>query len=228
MAVPLVSDIVDATIIELAQVPGLNTQVYATPRILRFVEDATVMLVDSEWWPQLRKFFYNVATDPLTGLLINDLVADLANHEIVHYEDIENVFPSTSSRPLRGLPSNLNPALIVNNTTNAIYMLPDLTVEKRPFKILPVTATDTYTVVARQRPVIPQSSSDKVYLDRQLLIFAAAYMYAEDDGTNPGSIAKFKGMFEARKMQVMNSWQKHRVPLDSRFGMSEYEWTEVP
>lgn len=228
MAIPQISDIIEEVIIELAQVPGLNTQVYAAPRIRQFIQSASIMITDDHWWPQLRKYFYNVATDPLTGKLVADLTADLANHEIISYQDIEAVFPTGSNKQLRAMPSNQNPALLVNNTTNAFYIMPDMTIEKRPFKVIPVSATDTLTVIARQRPIIPSGDDDYTYLDRLMLTYAAAYMYAEDDGTNPGAIAKLKGLFETRRDQVLANWQEHSVPLDGRWGMSEYEWMEVP
>ena len=40
MAAPTVQDVVKAAITELSQVPGLATQIYATPRLQQFVQNA--------------------------------------------------------------------------------------------------------------------------------------------------------------------------------------------
>lgn len=221
----LVSDIVNDVITELSQVPGVSTQVYATPRIQQHLQDATILMMDEAWWPQLRQFFYNVTPDGVTGRLTADLtVSGLNNHTIYRFQDIEKVFPSTQNKTLRRLPTNRNPATLSGLVS--VYITPDATSLHRPFAVFPVTATETMTVIARAYPTIPMSSTDTVYLDRLLMTYLAAYMYAEDDGTNPGAIAKFKGLFEKRLMQVKASWDEHGIALDPRFATTEYEWSE--
>lgn len=220
----LASDIISDVIIELSQVPGTSTQVYATPRIAQLLQDACIMMIDEYWWPDLRQYFYNVATDGITGRLSANLVCTLTNHKISRYQDIEAVFPSTNNKPLRALPPRFNPATL--SGTSATYMIPDATTALRPFAVFPITSTETLTVIARAYPIIPMSTTDTVYLDRLMLTYLAAYMYAEDDGTNPGSIAKFKGLFEKRLTQVKAQWNEQPLPLDPRFAVTEYEWSE--
>ena len=53
MAAPVVQDVVKAAITELSQVPGLATQIYATPRLQQFVQDAFQLELEEMWWPGL-------------------------------------------------------------------------------------------------------------------------------------------------------------------------------
>lgn len=220
-----VSDIVNDVITELSQVPGVNTQVYGAPRIQQLLQDAIILMMDEEWWPQLRQYFYNIVSDGVTGRLTSDLVVvGLLNHTIARFEDVENVFPATLNRPLRMLPPRFNPATLTGSSS--VYIVPDAQFPLRPFAVQPVTSTDLLTVIARAYPKVPIGLTDIVYLDRLMLTYLTAYMYEEDDATNPGAIAKFKNLFEKRLTQVKKNWAQHSIPLDPRFATTEYEWSE--
>lgn len=220
-----VSDICNDVIIELSQVPGVNTQIYGTPKIQQQLQGAIIMMMEEEWWPQHRQYFYNIVSDGTTGRITSDLaVTGLLNHTVRRFQDIENVFPSTLNRPLRALPPRFNPATLTGSSS--VYITPDAQFALRPFAVLPVTSTDLLTVVARAYPAIPIGLTDLVYLDRLMLVYLTAYMYEEDDATNPGAIAKFKNLFEKRLEQVKKGWAQHSIPLDPRFATTEYEWSE--
>lgn len=219
----LVSDIVADVITELSQVAGVSTQVYASPRIQQHLQDATILMMDEMWWPELMQF-YQVVPDGVTGRITTDLVSALKNHKVSRYQDIEGVFPIALNKPLMTLPPRFNPFTL--SGTNSVYITPDATYPLRPFSVWPTTAADQLAVHARAYPIIPMSTTDTVYLDRLLLTYLAAYMFAEDDGTNPGQIAKFKAMFEKRLEQVKASWQQQSIQLDPRFPTTEYEWSE--
>jgi hypothetical protein len=221
----LVSDICNDVITELSQVSGVNTQIYGTPRIQQLLQDAIILMMDENWWPSHRQYFYNIAPDGATGRITSDLVVSgLVNHSISRFQDLEAVFPSTLNRPLRQLPPRFNPATLTGSSS--IYLVPDFTFPLRPFAVLPVTSADLLTVIARAYPAIPIGLTDTVYLDRLMLTYLTAYMYEEDDATNPGAIAKFKNLFEKRLSQVKASWSEHSIPLDPRFATTEYEWSE--
>ena len=229
----LVSDIVSDVITELSMVAGVSTQIYASPKIQQHVQDALIMLVDAQWWPELMDFYPSptqnaagttVVPDGVTGLLTADFVSPKKNHKLNRFQDIQWVRPASTNIPLKILPPNYNPYLLAG--TSALYMSPDTTYALRPFMIWPQSSADTLVVRARSYPIIPISSTDTVYLDRLMLTYCACWMYSTDDGTNPGQIAKYEGLFEKRLTQVVNSWQEQSVQLDPRFPANEYAWTE--
>ena len=219
----LVSDIVSEAIVELSQVPGIATQVYATPRLTQQAQSAIILMMDELWWPDLMEF-YTVAPDGVTGVITSDLVSPHTNHQVSRYQDIQSVFPSNGHTPLKQLPPRRNPYLISGTAT--AFIAPSATYPLRPFRVWPVTAAGALVVHARSYPKLPISLTDTVYLDRLLITYLTAYMHAEDDGTNPGQITKFKGMFEKRLEQVKAAWQQQSIVLDPRFPITEAQWTE--
>lgn len=220
----LVSDVVNSVINEMSMVPGTSTQTYATPRITQHVEDAYVMLIDQQFWPELMDWYQPVTPDGVTGIITSDLVSPKKNHEITRFQDLEFVFPQESNRPLKILPPRFNPQTLAGS--NSVYVDPDSTNTLRPFKVWPLTAADILVIRARSYPILPISSTDTVYLDKLLLTYMACWFYASDDGTNPGQIEKFQTLFEKRLTQVTASWNQAAVQLDPRFPTTEYEWTE--
>ena len=219
----LVSDIMADVITELSMVTGVSTQIYAAPRIQQHVQDATIMLMDDMWWPQLMQW-YSVTPDGITGRITSDLASSLLNHKVTRFQDLEAVYPYTTNKRVTIIPPGQNP-FILSGTATA-YITPDATYPLRPFSVWPLTAAETLAVHARAYPVLPLSTTDTVYLDRLLVTYMASYMYAEDDGTNPGQIAKFKAMFEKRLQQVTASWQQQSIRLDPRFPLANDQWSE--
>lgn len=219
----LVSDIVSDVILELSQVPGVSTQVYATPRIEQLLQDAAIMMMDEMWWPDMCHF-YTAQADGVTGVLTTDLVSPLLNHKITRFQDIEAVYPATTNKRLKVFPPRYNPLTVSGSFSN--FIIPDATQPLRPFAVLPITASDVLSIRARSYPQIPMSSTDTIYLDRLMMTYFTAYMYEEDDGTNPGAISKFKALFEKRLEQVKSAWAATSVALDPRFPDNVYEWSE--
>ena len=91
MAAPVVQDVVKAAITELSQVPGLATQIYATPRLQQFVQNALLLESLKRCGGQQLMCSSMVASDPATGLLTADLQGPIST--IDEYGDIAAVYP---------------------------------------------------------------------------------------------------------------------------------------
>ena len=93
--------------------------------------------------------------------LTQDFIGPLAT--ITEYRDIAGVFPENSNRKLRELPQSINPlhcrAVEVHSTLLQITQHP----LDRLRSILPV-AQSVCVVWARQRPKLPLTFTDKLYL----------------------------------------------------------------
>lgn len=210
----LVSDIVNAVINELSQVPGVATQVYASGRILQHVQDALLLELEEMWWPDYMTYIGPVPLDGTTGSLTQDLVGPLAT--ITEYRDIARVFPGNSNRPLRELPQSINP-LLLKTGLSTFYMIPDYTAIGRPFKVYPPDSSVGVVVWARQRPKLPLSGTDTVYIDQLLLQYDACWMYAVDDGTIPAQVNKFQVLAQNRRTKVKGGYGQQPLQLDPRF-----------
>jgi hypothetical protein len=152
--------------------------------------------------------------DGITGSLTQDLVGPLAT--ITEYRDIAAVFPADRNRKLRELPQSINPHILTSGITS-VYMAPDYSVPARPFKVYPATSTTSVIVWARQRPKLPLTNADKVYIDQLLLQYDASWMYCVDDGTVPSQVNKFQVLAQNRRRMIKAGFAQHPLELDPRF-----------
>ena len=210
----LVSDIVTACITELSQVPGLATQMYATPRLQQFVQNALLLEIEEMWWPDYMTFLGPIQLDGTTGSLTQDLVGPLGS--ITEYHDIAAVYRDGSNRKLRELPQSINP-LTQMNGLSTLYIAPDYTTPARPFKVYPPSSSCGVVVWARQRPRTPLNMDDRLYLDQLLLQFDACWMYAVDDGTVPAQVNKYQVLAANRRKQMKAAFSQHPIALDPRY-----------
>jgi hypothetical protein len=212
MAAPTVQDVVKAAITELSQVPGLATQIYATPRLQQFVQNALLLEVQEMWWPMLM-LYQQVAVDAATGLLSADLVGPISS--IDEYGNVAGVYQEGRHDKIPELPQSINP-FALTGAGRIRYISADTTIEHRPFRVWPTGATGTVTVWAQQVPVMPMSLTDKVYLDPLLLLFDACWMYSVDDGTVPAQVNKYQVLAANRRKKMIAQYSQHPLPLDTR------------
>ena len=217
MAAPTVQDVVKAAITELSQVPGLATQIYATPRLQQFVQNAFLLEQQEMWWPQL-SFHHTIAIDPATGMLTADVVGPIGPAN--DYGDIRAVFPSDSNRALPELPLSMNPTMVTGSRFR--FIRSSTAQENRPVRVLPAGVSGSVTVVFMQTPTMPMALTDKVYLDQLLLLYDACWMYAVDDGTVPAQVNKYQVLASNRRKKMLAQFTQHPLALDSRS-----QWQEM-
>lgn len=210
----VVSDIVNACITELSQVPGIATQIYSAGRIQQFIQNALLLEIEEMWWPDYMCYIGPIPLDGATGSLTLDLVGPLST--ITEYHDIAAVYPGTSNRKLRELPQSINPRSL-NRGMGSWYIAPDYSSPARPFKVYPPNSSGDVVVWARQRPKLPILLTDKVYIDQLLLLYDAAWMYAVDDGTIPAQVNKYQVLAQNRRRTIKAAFAQHSIELDPRY-----------
>jgi len=214
MAGTLAKDIVSDVIVELSQVPGIATQIYASGRIMQHVQDAYQLEIDGDiWWPGYMCFVTSTL-DGTTGRLTSDLVGPIST--IDSYEDVVTVWPSGSNRKLRELPQSINPYTLQSGP-GPFYLSPDMAVAARPFRVWPQNSTGDVVVFGSQHTALPFDNTTTVYIDRLLLTYDAAWMYCVDDGTVPAQVQKFQMLAAKRRQQVMAILNQHPLELDPRY-----------
>lgn len=205
-----VDSVVRAAITELSQVPGLATQIYSTPRLQQYVQNAVLMELEEKWWINLMAYLYDVPIDPLTAKPAHDLVHPLGGF-IDEYTDIAAVWPSGSNKKLLALPRRLNPQTLLGQTSK-FYVGPNATLH-RPLTVWP-PHDHTVTIYARYRPPLPMMAVDKIWLDRVLILYDVCWMYAVDDGTIPAQVNKFQVLAANRRKRMKAAEEVHGVPLN--------------
>jgi len=217
----LVSNIVNAVINELSQVPGIATQIYSAGRIQQHVQDALLLELEEMWWPDYMTYIGPIALDGTTGSLTQDLVGPLAT--ITEYRDIAAVYPENSNRKLRELSQSTNPTTL-RSGLGSWYIAPDYTTPARPFKVYPPDSSIGVVAWCRQRPKLPLSIDDRVYIDQLLLQYDACWMYCVDDGTIPAQVNKFQVLAQNRRRMVKAGYAQHPIELDPRYPMENEGW----
>jgi len=205
-----VDDIVNAAIMELSQVPGQATQIYSAPRMTQYAQNAVLLELEEMWWTQLM-FHLTVGVDPITGGLISDL-ADPFGGFVDEYTDIAAVFPEGSNRKLPEFPRNsMNPNTLIGQT-NQFYINP-AAIPHRPVAIWPPYAHNV-VILARHRPSLPMIGTDRIWLDRLLILYDVCWMYAVDDGTIPAQVNKYQVLASNRRKRMKAAQNTHSIPLD--------------
>lgn len=221
-----VADIVNDVIVELSQVPGLATQVYASPRIAQYVENTFDLLFDEQWWDEYMTWG-TYAVDGANGYLTSDVTGPLG-YPLTRYTDIRHVFPENSNRELRELPPGVNPFTITTSGGGrAVYRAPDSTYTSRPLRLWPNAATGNVVLSWRQRPPHPFGNTDVVLLDRLMLTYGAAWMYLSDDSTAPGQQQKMQTLFQKRVRQMQSAAGRVKLQLDPRHAGGNDTWQEL-
>lgn len=209
-----VGDVINAVIVEMSQVPGIATQVYAAPRIRQFVQNAIIMEQDEIWWPKLM-MYQRVPLDGVSGRLTQDLKGPISF--IDDYDDIAAVYPDGSNRKISALPPSVNPFNLTGSGIGPVFVSPDATARHRPLRVWPDTASGSVVVFARQSSPIPVSDDDTMYMDFLLIQYDACWMYAVDDATIPAQVNKFQTLAQKRRKQVIAATVQQPMQLDPRF-----------
>lgn len=218
-----IADVVSAVITELSQVPGIATQVYASPRIRQYVQDAIMLELDEVWYQPYMDFF-TATLNGVDGRLTSDLVGALG--AVDSYMNIARVWPHGSNRQLKELPKHVNPYTITSSAL--LWIASDQAIPNRPIRVWPNTSTDTLVLWCQQSPRYPIIDTDITLIDPLLLQYDAAWMYVTDDGTVPAQVDKFQKLAQKRRDQVHATFSNQSLPLDSRaYSGQTDQWWEV-
>lgn len=208
----LVSDVVNAVINLLSQVPGVATQLYAADRIRQHVQDAILLELEETWWPALMSYSSKISVDQSTGLLQSSLLP--TPYPNTEWRDVAAVFHGDSNKKMRQLPQSVNPYQL---NTGVGFITADYTTANRPFKVFPANAATQVVVWFRSRPNTPMALTDVVALDPLLIQYDACWMYAVDDGTIPAQVNKFQVLAQNRRKKILTAYNQHALELDPRF-----------
>lgn len=199
----------------LSQVSGTSVQVYAEDRISLYIQRAFNLVWDEVWWDDYMQWFER-SLDGSQGIVTQNI------NDIKRWEDIRAVFAENKERPLRGLPSTLNPFNLSGSTPRFISRHGD---DNKMVQFWPKGADGKVYIHARVKPD-DFAPNDDIRIDHDLILYGATWLYAEDDGTNPGAIDKNKMLFEQRLQQLKRERNNQPIELDERSASIPTEWEE--
>ena len=197
--------LVQKVVRRLSLVDGTGVQLYAEDLIADQIQHKFNIAFEEAYWPQFSGWL-QCTLDGTLGVSTTDL-----DTYIKRFGDIGAIFPENSNTALTKLDKNVNPFTL--SGTSPMHYAPYNADEKKVFQVWPRTATGTLTVYYRTKPA-NFTPSDEVDFDEDYLILGACYDMLEDDGSNPGTTAKFQALFESRRKQIMDTYNDDPIALD--------------
>lgn len=206
------NDLIQKVIIRLSQVPGTAVQLYSEDKIAAILQEKFDIFYDELWWPQFMEFFSRTL-DGSTGTVSVNI------DTITSYGDIRAIFRGTTDALIPILPSNINPYRV---TGDRVYHTSYNDTTKH-FQIWPLTSTGDVVIHASVKPDA-FATEDTVDFDEVLLVNAACWAAAEDDGTNPGATQRFQSITEARLEQLRGILNSQPIALSNTQSSYPTDW----
>lgn len=213
---PTQSDCVQEVIKQMSMVPGTSVQNYAEDIIASYIQSAFDELFDAYFWPNYTSW-QTYTLDGTLGIPNADISATLKR-----IEDIGVMLIGDTEREVKRLPTMQNPNLITGSTPK--FYAPYLTTPNRIFQIFPNASTGDVVCRVCTHPGELESTTE-VKIDKWLVVYKAAWLYAEQDAANPGQTSVFQKRFEDRFVQVTgNIIGSGLVAFDPAEASIETEW----
>lgn len=222
-----IREIVNAALTVVGEVSGAGVQQYEDDRMKDDAIRGFNMMFKKYEWPQYLQWF-TIALDGVLGIPSTgpfEQVKDFEDFVAVHRDGESTRLPIMSGR--------MNPSAFTNvgtrvltwtsmNTTNANYRL-------RKLQFYPITSVGNMQVLAKVYPLVPPATqfdwADTFYLDKDMLVYATAYMTLAMDDLNASAADVVRNLMEMKYKDVMAALAKHPIPLSASSSVPNY-WSE--
>ena len=223
-----IREIVDAALTVVGEVSGPGVQMYEDDRMMEDAVRAFNMMFKKYPWQQYLQWF-RVQMNGTTGRTVEQPFA-----QVKDFEDFIAVHYDGSAQRLPIAPTRMNPfALGVSggrvmfwtslNATDPDYV-------KRKLLFYPATSTGFINVLARIYPLIPpkiQFAWDDVFhLDKDMLVYATAFMTLSGDDLNAGAADVIRNMMEMKYKDITAALGGHPIPVRGDASIPYY-WQAV-
>ncbi len=220
----LVSDLVNETLMLVGEMSGTSVQTYSEDQVKAEVVRSFNLLFKKRFWNQYSGWV-RVALDGTTGIMTTD-----ALEYVLDFEDIFAVCVGGSSVPLPILSRNVNPFTLTGNAprywtglkaSHASYNL-------RKIITYPITSEGNIDIGARFYPIKITDNwtmDDTMHLDKDMLVYGAAFMTLVGDDLNPGQAEVCKTMMEMKYRDIVSSLASQKISISGNDGIPN-EWQE--
>jgi hypothetical protein len=197
---PTFADLIQRTIVELRQEPGVSVQQYAEEIIAAILQRQFNTFFDHYWWPRYMGGEI-MALNGTNGQVTTDL-----RDKIKRLEDIRYIWYESDPTPLSQMPPMMNPTIVGFRK----YYAP--AANDQLFYIFPINTTGNVSIIYRTLPN-PFLPNDEIYIDGDLLVCATCFSYLADDEDAPAAIKKFQEATARREEQLREMLNKGPVPI---------------
>jgi hypothetical protein len=223
-----IREIVDGALTVVGEVTGPGVQTYEEPRMLDEAVRAFNMMFKKYTWEQYLKWF-TVTLDGVTGTITTNAFAS-----VLDFEDFIGVHRDGEDGRLPIAPKRINPFSLGNGGTQVLWWTSlnatDPNYVGRKLQFYPFTAVGKLNILARVYPVTPPTTldfDDTLYLDKDMLVYATAFMTLSGDDLNAGAAEVARNLMEMKYKDVTAQLANHPLPVYSGTNIPRY-WQEHP
>lgn len=223
-----IREIVDGALTVVGEVTGPGVQTYEEPRMLDEAIRAFNMMFKKYTWEQYLNWS-RVTLDGVTGVITTDAFSD-----VLDFEDFISVHREGEEGRLPIAPKRFNPFSLSGGGTQVMYWT-SLNAKKpnyaaRKLQFYPFTAVGKVDVLTRVYPVTPPATldfDDTLYLDKDMLVYATAFMTLSGDDLNAGAEEVVRNLMEMKYKDVTAQLANHPLPVYSGTNIPRH-WQEHP
>jgi len=220
-----IRQIVNEALTVVGEVSGPGVQLYEDDRMKDDAVRAFNMMFKKYSWHQYLKWFL-VTLDGVTGKTVEQLF-----ERVMEFEDFIAVFRDMESNPLPIAPAKMNPFALANTSSaRPLYWTSmnatEIDYAKRKIMVYPPTAQGKLNIAAKVYPLkvgaIQFDWEDVFYLDKDMLVYATAFMTLSGDDLNAGAAEVVRNMMEMKYKDVTASLGSHPIPIRGDANIPHY------
>lgn len=206
--------IVDDALTIVGEVAGIGVQQYSEDRMFADAIRGFNTLFKKTFWHPYRKWI-TFTLDGVLGVSTTDEF-----EQVIDFDDFSSIHRGGESSKLPILPMNLNPTVITGTKARYWTSLPatDADYVGKKLQIWPKESIGTIDVMVRIYPLAPPATQfdweDILYLDRDMLVYATAFMTLSGDGLNSEAANVAKSLMDMRYRDITSGLAKHPIPIE--------------
>jgi hypothetical protein len=225
-----IREIVDAALTVVGEVAGPGVQMYEEDRMKADATRAFNMMFKKYNWDQYLDWF-TVTLDGTTGKITTDAFA-----QVKDFEDFIAAYSAGQNAPIPFKPRKENPNSIFGSGTNVCAWsslnASNPSYKRRKLQFYPITAVGQVNVLAKVYPLVPPAVEfdweQEFFLDKDLLVYATAYMTLSGDDLNASAADVVRNLMEMKYKDVIASLAKHPINVQGTSVRIPNYWQEFP
>jgi hypothetical protein len=217
--------IVDDSTELIGEVAGVGVQQFDDDVLFRHAIRGFNLLFKKEHWANYRQWF-TVVLDGTTGVITTDTF-----EQVIDFDDFIAVHVADDPKALPALSKNINPSTIKGTRPRCYTSLPvtHANYVERKLKIYPILATGSLDIHARVYPVAPPALDwdweDTMYLDKDMLVYATAFMALIGNSLNPDAANVCKELMEMKFNTITAGLAGQPIPIEGDSSIPT-QWSE--
>lgn len=208
----------------MSLVTGTGMSPYSDDQVSQYLGNANLLLMEKGNWPELMV----TAVKTLDGTTGKATVAFTSADKFATYRRIKAVFVEGAARKIPML-TNYNNTLF--DPVPELGWIPTNIVDDPNMqyivKIKPYTMTGRMAIVYDAAADFDDPDT-VIPIDSLLHEWIATWMWAEDDGTNPGQAEKYLNLWQDRLKDIQGNMNAGPVSLESFNGPTSTWWEQYP